>query len=129
MLERAPSRVPTVHAAVDEAIEWSEREERWYLAELLRIKGELLRREGGPKAMDAAANFYLQALDRARQQNALSRELRISVSLAKLQHGRSTIDEAYRLLSSVYDQFTEGLETADLREARALMNDHRTDGR
>lgn len=79
------------------------------------------------RSQEAAANFYLQALDRARQQNALSWELRFAMSLAKLQHGRSRIDEAYRLLSSVYD--TEGLETADLREARALMNDHRTDGR
>ena len=70
---------------MDEAFALSERdEERWCAAELLRIKGELLLSEGGPGAAEAAEDHFRQALDWARQQGALSWELRSVTSLARL---------------------------------------------
>src|ERR1700723_2631895 len=67
---------------IDEALARSERnEERWCVAELLRIKGELILREGAPQAATAAEDHFLQSLDWARHQGALSWELRTSTSL------------------------------------------------
>jgi predicted ATPase len=70
-------------AVIDQALEQSEAtEERWYLAELLRIKGELLLLDGTAKAAVAAKDLYRQGLNLARQQGALSWELRCTTSLA-----------------------------------------------
>jgi predicted ATPase len=108
---------------IDEALARSERnEERWYVAELLRIKGELILREGAPKAATAAEEHFLRSLDWARRQGALSWELRTSTSLARLQHGRGRIAEARSLLQPVYDRFSEGFETADLKAAKAHLD-------
>ena len=72
-------------ATVDEAIERSDRtEEGWIMAELLRVKGELLRLGGTPEAADSAKGCFLQALQLARTQDALSWELRAATSLARL---------------------------------------------
>src|SRR6266403_1247158 len=72
--------------AIDEALARSEHnEERWCVAELLRIKGELILREGAPRAAAAAEGHFLHSLDWARRQGALSWELRTSISLARLQ--------------------------------------------
>jgi predicted ATPase len=111
------------HTAIEEALEWSDRsEERWFTAELLRIKGELLRLDGSAAAVDAAGGCYRQALDLARRQGALAWELRSATSLARWSHEQGRTEEAHALLSSVYGRFTEGFETADLKIARALMN-------
>jgi predicted ATPase/DNA-binding winged helix-turn-helix (wHTH) protein len=108
---------------IDEALARSERnEERWYVAELLRIKGELILREGAPKAATAAEEHFLRSLDWARRQGALSWELRTSTSLARLQHGRGRLAEARSLLQSVYGRFSEGFETADLKAAKAHLD-------
>ncbi|MEH2473661.1 putative ATPase [Nitrobacteraceae bacterium AZCC 2161] len=108
---------------IEEALARSERnEERWCVAELLRIKGELLLREGTPQAATAAEEHFLQSLDWARRQGALSWELRTSTSLARLQHDQGRIAEARSLLQSVYDRFSEGFETADLKAAKAYLN-------
>jgi predicted ATPase len=108
---------------IDEALARSERdEERWCVAELLRIKGELILREGAPRAATAAQEHFLQSLDWARRQGALSWELRTSTSLARLQHDQGRIPEARSLLQSVYDRFSEGFETADLKTAKAYLN-------
>jgi len=65
----------------------------------------------------------LHSLDWARRQGALSWELRTSTSLARLQHDQGgRIAEARSLLQSVYDRFSEGFETADLKTAKALLN-------
>ena len=70
-------------AGIEEALDWSERsEERWYLAELLRINGELFRLEGSVAAVQTAEDHYLQALEWARRQQALSWELCAATSLA-----------------------------------------------
>jgi predicted ATPase len=108
---------------IDEALARSERnEERWCVAELLRIKGELILREGAPQAATAAKEHFLHSLDWARRQGALSVELRTSTSLARLQQDQGRIAEARSLLQSVYARFSEGFETADLKTAKAYLN-------
>jgi predicted ATPase len=107
---------------IDEALARSERiEERWCVAELLRIKGELVLRDGAPQAATAAEDHFLQSLEWARRQGALSWELRTSTSLARLQHDQGRIAEARSLLQSAYDRFSEGFETADLKTAKAYL--------
>jgi predicted ATPase len=108
---------------IEEMIIRSERtEERWLVAELLRVKGELLLLRVGPGAAAAAEAHFRQALDLARQQGALSWELRAATSLARLLSDRSRSAEATALLQPVYDRFTEGFATADLKAAKALLD-------
>jgi predicted ATPase/DNA-binding winged helix-turn-helix (wHTH) protein len=110
------------HATIDDAIERSERnEERWYLAEFLRVKGELLRREGTPNAIREAEHRFRRSLDCARQQEALSWELRTSISLARLHQAQGQIIEARDVIAPVYRRFKEGFQTADLKAAKALI--------
>jgi predicted ATPase/DNA-binding winged helix-turn-helix (wHTH) protein len=110
--------------AIDEALEKAESdEELWCMAELLRIKGEVLRLEGSANADGVAEDYFQQALDWSRRQGALSWELRAATSLAKLWRDNGKTAEAAELLSAVYDRFTEGFETSDLRAARALMDE------
>jgi predicted ATPase/DNA-binding winged helix-turn-helix (wHTH) protein len=108
---------------IDEALARSDsNEERWCVAELLRIKGELILLEGAPQAATAAEEHFLHSLDWARRQGALSWELRTSTSLAHLQHDQGRIAEARSLLQSVYARFSEGFETADLKAAKAYLD-------
>jgi hypothetical protein len=76
-----------------------------------------------PGAAMAAEEHFLQSLDWARRQGALSWELRTSASLARLQHDHGRGVEARSLLQSVYDRFTEGFDTPDLKEAKAILED------
>ena len=111
-------------AAVDEALERSQaNEERWCIAELLRIKGELLLLEQAPDAATAAEDHFQQALDWARRQGALSWELRAATNLARMWCGQGRSKEARTLLGPVYDRFVEGFETADLKAAKVLLSD------
>ena len=108
--------------AIDEALARSERTEaRWCMAELLRIKGDLVLQEGRPKSAETAEGHFLKALDWARRQGALSWELRTATSLSRLWHDQGRTQEAHRLLAPIYDRFTEGFATADLRAAEALI--------
>jgi tetratricopeptide (TPR) repeat protein len=110
--------------AIEEAIVRSElTEERWLNAELLRVKGELLLSRGAPDAMAAAEDHFRQALDWAAQQGALSWELRAATSLARLWRDQAREKEARDLLAPVYDRFTEGFATADLRAAKSLIEE------
>jgi predicted ATPase len=95
-------------------------ESRWYKAELFRLKGTLLLTQAVPDASQAEACFH-QALDIARQQQAKSWELRAATSLARLWQQQGKQDDARTLLTDVYGWFTEGFDTADLQEARALL--------
>jgi len=106
--------------AIDQALARAERnEERWYMAELLRVKGELMLLD---HEADAAAVAQFQAgLGWARQQGALSWELRCATSLARLSQKQGAIGPARELLSSVYTKFSEGFTTADLRAANQLL--------
>ena len=76
--------------------------------------------------LDICRPHRLQALDWARRQQALSWELRAATSLAELWHGRGKTADAEQLLSSVYNKFSEGFETSDLKTARALIHMFRT---
>jgi predicted ATPase/DNA-binding winged helix-turn-helix (wHTH) protein len=109
--------------AIDQALALSERDEgRWCMSELLRIKGELVLSEGGPDAAEAAEDHFRQALDWARRQGALSWELRAATSLARLWRDQNRTRAAREFLAPVYDRFTEGFETTDLKAAKLLLD-------
>jgi predicted ATPase len=93
---------------------------RFCEAELHRLKGELLLQHVAPEVSHAETCFQ-QSLDIARLQGAKSLELRAGTSLARLWQRQGKRQEAYELLAPVYGWFTEGFDTADLREAKALL--------
>jgi predicted ATPase/DNA-binding winged helix-turn-helix (wHTH) protein len=104
---------------VEEAIASSaENEDRWHMAELLRVRGELLLLHNKPT--DAADDFR-KALEWARRQGALAWELRAAMSLGRLLRDAGRSAEAGALLQPVYDRFTEGFETVDLKAAANLL--------
>ena len=108
-------------STVAEALAFVERtEERFYEAELYRLQGELRLQQSESSAPAAAASFQ-QAIEVARQQQAKSWELRAATSLARLWQGQGKVAEARDLLAPVYDWFTEGFDTADLQDAKALL--------
>jgi predicted ATPase len=110
-------------ATIEEALALCERgEERWWGAELLRIKGELVLAQSAPRAAAAAETHFLQALDWARRQETLSWELRAATSLAGLWHQQGRSREPRELLAPVYARFTEGFGTVDLKTAKALLD-------
>jgi predicted ATPase len=89
----------------------------------LSVEGELLLLQGTLGAADAAESHFRQALDWARRQGGLSWELRAVTSLARLWHDQGRLIDATALLQPVYDRFTEGFATADLKSAKALLDD------
>jgi predicted ATPase len=95
-------------------------EEFWCLAELLRVRGEIALKAGAPKD---AEDYFNQSLDLSRRQKVPSWELRGATSLARLWQGQRRSGEAYALLASVYDRFTEGFGTIDLRTAKNLLSE------
>jgi hypothetical protein len=94
----------------------------FYLSELMRIKGELL--ASGLDSSEAEYWFW-RSLDLAQEQSALAWELRTATSLAHLRAHQGRHDEAARVLQPVYDQFTEGFDTPDLRAAKCLLDELR----
>ena len=92
----------------------------FYEAELYRLRGELLLRQAAPDALQAEECFH-QALALAHRQEAKSLDLRATMSLCRLWQQQGKSGEARQLLAEVYTRFTEGFDTADLREARALL--------
>src|SRR5207342_1325145 len=95
-------------------------EERWWEAEISRLRGVLLLRQ--PGTPQAEAETWLQrALDVARRQEAKSLELRAAMSLSRLWQQQGKQAEARELLAPVYGWFTEGFDTIDLQEAKALL--------
>ena len=109
-------------ALIDEAIDRCQStEEHWVTSELLRIKGELVLLQGAEGAAAVAEDHFRQADDWARRQGALSWELRAATSLARLWRDQGRPADAMALLQPVYDRFTEGFDTADLEEAKALL--------
>ena len=104
---------------VNDALQITERTgELWIAAELYRQKGELLLSQGHSKA---AEELYRKAMSIAREQEAKLWELRAAASLARLHHDQGRCAEARGLLAPVSDWFTEGFETPDLKEAKALL--------
>jgi adenylate cyclase len=97
-----------------------ETEERFYETELHRLRGELLRLQGDE---DEAEASFRKAIDVARRQSTKSWELRSTTSLARLLQQRGRTEEARQVLAEIYSWFTEGFDTRDLKEARALLDE------
>jgi predicted ATPase len=123
---------------LDEALEViCQNEERWYEAELYRLKGELSLQSRSPQssvsdprplapdpqAEAEAEGYFLKAIEIARKQQAKSLELRATMSLARLWQQQGKHHEARNMLSEVYTWFTEGFDTKDLQEAKALLEE------
>jgi predicted ATPase len=94
--------------------------ERWYESECYRLKGELLLQQNSDNQAEAETCFQ-HALEIARNQQAKSFELRTATSLARLWQQQGKRQEVHDLLAPVYHWFTEGFDTADLQEAKALL--------
>jgi class 3 adenylate cyclase/predicted ATPase len=97
-------------------------DERYWEAEVCRLRGVLLLRQPGASQAEAEA-WVQRALDVARRQEAKSLELRAAMSLSRLWQQQGKRDAARELLVPVYDWFTEGFDTADLQEAKALLDE------
>ena len=96
--------------------------ERRYEAEVNRIAGEIALKSATPQ-LEKAEAYLDRALAVARQQQAKSWELRAAMSMARLWRGQGKRDEARELLAPVYGWFTEGFDTLDLKEAKALLGE------
>jgi predicted ATPase len=105
--------------------------ERFYEAELYRLKGELLLTQEGNRLqaighrekMDEAEECFLKAIEIARKQQAKSLELRAAMSLSRLWQQQGKRAEARQMLAEIYGWFTEGFDTKDLQEAKALLQE------
>ena len=118
-----PGDVDDALRLVDEQIAQVERpgwEERLHYAEILRLKGWMLSLKGD---LAGAEKNYLASLDWAREQQAKSWELRTSTSLARLWQSQGKRKAARELLAPVYNWFTEGFDTKDLKDAKALLGE------
>jgi predicted ATPase len=96
--------------------------ERWSEAEVNRIAGEIALKSAEPEGAKAEA-YFERALAVARQQQAKSWELRAAMSLARLWRDQGKVRQARELLAPVYGWFTEGFDTLDLKEAKALLEE------
>ena len=112
------------------ALEWvvkaldavNETGETWWQAELHRLEGELLRLGAAPDE-DRVAGRFLRALEVAEAQRARSLELRAATSMARLRRDQGRSEEARAVLAPIYDWFTEGFDTPDLYEAKAVLDE------
>jgi predicted ATPase len=109
-------------ATIDQALARSEsNDERWCIAELCRIKGELVLLDK-PRATLTAEGHFQDGLRWAREQGSLSYELRCATSLARLWQAQGQSKKARELLAPVYGRFKEGFATADLQAAKAHLD-------
>lgn len=97
-------------------------EEHCWKAELYRLKGILLQQQGS-EPQSAVENCFYHSLSIARSQQAKSFELRTATSLAKLWQSQGKRQEAHDLLAPIYTWFTEGFDTVDLKDAKALLDE------
>jgi predicted ATPase len=96
--------------------------ESWCDADIHRLAGDIVLLSGKPNAAKAEA-YFERALAIARRQHAKSFELRAAMSMARLWRDQGKPDEARELLAPIYAWFTEGFDTRDLREAKALLDE------
>lgn len=109
-------------STIDDALDRSERAgEEWCLAEILRVKGELLVAAEAGSVHAAADALFNRSIEVAQQQKALFWELRSTMSLSRSLCARGRSIDAHALLSCVYEKFSEGFETADLADATAMI--------
>ena len=99
-----------------------ERENRHYEAEMHRLEGELLLKQNDSNT-EEAQNCFQRAVEIARKQSAKSFELRATMSLVRLLAKQGRRDEARTMLAEIYGWFTEGFDTADLIDAKALLDE------
>jgi predicted ATPase len=104
-------------------------DERYFEAELYRLKGELLSTqsmqgdEAEAEASLQAESCFQHAIQIARRQQAKSWELRATTSLARLRQKQGKVDKARQMLAEIYGWFTEGFDTPDIQEAKALLDE------
>jgi predicted ATPase len=110
-------------SAMTEALAAADQHEnRYYEAEMHRIQGELLLRQNDSNGAKALSCFQ-RAVEIARKQSAKSWELRATMSFARLLDKQGERDEARTMLAEIYGWFTEGFDTADLKDAKALLDE------
>jgi predicted ATPase len=102
--------------------------ERFYEAELYRLKGQLTLQQSGVRSPESgvqkeAEGCFRRAIEIARHQSAKSLELRAVMSLSRLWQSQGKKEEARQMLAEIYGWFTEGFDTADLQEAKALLEE------
>jgi predicted ATPase len=111
-------------ATVDEALARCDaRNERWYQAELLRIKGELLLQESEHRSVAGAEQYFGKSAALAQNQGALFWELRSTMCLTRARMDQDRRAEAREGLTQVYARFTEGFETLHLKAAKELVGE------
>jgi predicted ATPase/DNA-binding winged helix-turn-helix (wHTH) protein len=116
--------IAQAHAVVAEALERCARTgEQWCVAELQRVKGEIILQQEIAESEAIASQWFSRALDCARGQGALAFELRAATSLARLLRNQGRPADATACLKPIYDRFTEGFGTADLLAAKQLLDD------
>ena len=114
-------RVSEGLAAIRKAVEICERlEERWFLAEILRLEGEILALDRGT-SIELSQKCFMRAISLAKHQGALAFELRSATSLVRHDTTQGKA-ESMAMLQSVYSKFVEGFETVDLKEAKAVLD-------
>jgi predicted ATPase len=99
----------------------NQRQERFYEAEIYRLKGELLLKQSEAGAEAEAENCFFEAIKVARRQQAKSLELRATMNLARLWQRQGQQNRARPMLAEIYGWFSEGFDTADLQEAKVLL--------
>jgi class 3 adenylate cyclase/predicted ATPase len=110
-------------SSIDEAMTAVEAvKEKWFEADIHRTAGEIARMQADPD-LAKAETYFEQALAVARAQRAKSWELRAATSMARLWREQGKRDEAHALLAPIYGWFTEGSDTLDLKEAKALLDE------
>jgi predicted ATPase len=119
---KAEQTEKAIHVIETAARRARESDEHWYEAELHRIKGELLLGHVVPD-QEQAETCFQRAYSVATNQGARSLELRAAISLSRLWHKQGKTAEARRLLIQSYEWFSEGFETGDLKQAKALLED------
>jgi predicted ATPase len=110
-----------LHLLTEAIITAEEKGERFYEAELHRLKGELLRKQGSAGAENEAEHCFRRAMSIAEHQQAKSLQLRAALSLARTLITQKNSDEAKKHLATIYQAFSEGFDTADLKEAKTLL--------
>jgi len=119
----ATGQISSGLSVIQEAIGRCEHDdERWHIAEFLRVRGELFRLQRGPSAIEAAEESFLQSLEWARRQGVLSWELRAAMSLARLRVEQARTAEARDVVASTLARFREGFETSDLVTAKTFVD-------
>jgi len=114
-MEKAAKQIQQAEDFIEET------DEHFYQAETLRVKGEMLLLQN-PANAERTEDLFCQAMQLAHEQEAKTLELRAATSLARLRRSQGRLAEARQVLAPLYGWFTEGFDTPDLKEGRALLD-------